>query len=284
MNPTKRLAVIVAISALAIAGCAPKPTSTPADHRTDKDHASDETPSPEPSSRYDTRSFDRYTATYDIHADGSIDVTIDVVFNFNQEPGHGIFLTYRTLGTYDDANNRVWDYTDITATSPSGAPADVTTTFEDDLVQILIGDVNVDDVSGLEEYVVTYTLSGALDDVWASELDSSIAPEDDYIEYDELFWNAIGTGWEIPIDHATIIVKGDAGVEQAVCFAGAVGSTDPCTSDGVSGGVATFTQDHLDPGEGVTIDVGFPAGSFDTTPILRPAADATTSWTGHGGG
>src|SRR5664279_2100508 len=76
-------------------------------------------------SDYSSRSIDKYTATYDIQKDGSAKVRIDFLFNFNNEPGHGAFVTYVTREPYDAKNDRFYRFSDIQVTSPSGAPAEV---------------------------------------------------------------------------------------------------------------------------------------------------------------
>jgi len=224
-------------------------------------------------SDYYTRSIDQYTATYDIHADGSTDVTIDFLFNFNTEPGHGPYITYPTRMPYDGKNDRFYRFLDIHVSSPSGAPAKVSTENSDGWLSIRIGDENIGNVSGVQEYIVTYTIEGTLNATMASELDSSVAPADDKELFDEFYWNVIGRDWTIPIDNVTIIVKGDVGATDLRCYSGAVGSTASCTSADLVDGVATVTHDHVGEYTGMSVAVAFPPGSFDTTPIVRTNND-----------
>lgn len=220
-------------------------------------------------SDYLTRSIDEYTATYDIHADGSTDVTIDFLFNFNLEPGHGPYVTYPTRMPYDSRNDRFYPISNIHASSPTGAPAKTYVSDSNGWIEIKIGDKNIDGIEGVHEYVLTYTIKGTLNETMASELDSSVAPADDKPILDEFYWNVIGRDWTIPIDNVTIIVKGDAQATDLRCFAGGYGSTATCTSATLVDGVATFTQDHVGAYTGMSVAVAFPPGSFDTTPIVR---------------
>jgi len=223
---------------------------------------------------YATRSVDAYTATYDIHKDGSVDVEVDLKFNFNTEPGHGPYVTYITREPYDSKNDRFYPISNIHVTSPSGAPAKVyTSTPETGVTEIRIGDKNIGDVSGVQDYILTYTVKGTLNVTMASEINPKVLPADDKPVYDEFYWNVIGGDWTIPLDNLTIIVKGDVGATALRCFSGGYGSTGSCTSAALAGGVATFTQDHLDSYTGMTVTVGFPPGSFDTTPIVRNKND-----------
>ncbi len=225
-------------------------------------------------SDYSTRSFDAYTATYDIHKDGSVDVEVDLKFNFNTEPGHGPYVTYITREPYDSKNDRFYPISNVHVTSPSGAPAKAyISTPQTGRMEIRIGDENIGDVTGVQDYILTYTVKGTLNSTMASEIDPSVAPADDKAVYDEFFWNVIGGDWTIPLDNITIIVKGDVGAIDLRCFSGGYGSTGACTSATLADGVATFTQTHLDPYTGMTVTVGFPPGSFDTTPIIRNKSD-----------
>ena len=223
---------------------------------------------------YYTRSMDAYTVTYDIHEDGSTDVEVAMKFNFNTEPGHGPYVTYITREPYDSKNDRFYPISNVEVSSPSGAPAKTyISTPETGVMEIRIGDENIGGVTGVQEYILTYTVEGTLNSTMASEIDPSVLLADDKPVYDEFYWNVIGQRWEIPLDNVTVIVKGDAGATDLRCFAGGYGSTGSCTSASLSDGVATFTQDHLDPYTGLTVTVGFPPGSFDTTPIVRTKND-----------
>jgi uncharacterized membrane protein YgcG len=224
-------------------------------------------------SDYSSRSIDKYTATYDIHKDGSTDVEVDLRFNFNTEPGHGPYVTYITREPYDSKNDRFYPISNIHASSPTGAPAGTYESTSNGWLEIKIGDANQGDIQGVQDYVLTYTIKGTLNETMASEIDPNVVPAQDKPVYDEFYWNVIGGDWTIPLDNLTIIVKGDVGAIDLRCFTGGYGSTGACTSAALAGGVATFTQTHLDPYTGMTVTVGFPPGSFDTTPIVRNKSD-----------
>ena len=213
--------------------------------------------------------IDRYTATYDIHADGSTSVTIDFVFDFGTQPGHGPYLTYVTRVLDVDGGDRFYPISDVQASSPTGAPSGVSIEEADGWLKVRIGDEDIDTVSGVQEYVLTYTLEGVLDAVMASDLEDDVAAGDDEHLFDQFVWNVIGEGWEIPLNDITIIVEGDARTLEVVCYAGASDLGDGCTTEEEADGVATFTKDHLDPYAGMTVAVLFSPGSFDTTPILE---------------
>lgn len=220
------------------------------------------------------REITRYDITATLDADGTAHVTTDFDFDFGDDPGHGPYLTLVTRQRYDDTQDRLYRYSDIAASSPSGAPAQVNREDDADAIVLRIGDPDVDDVSGVQRYVVTYTVEG-----WVNQAN-------DQHSGDELNWNVIGNGWEVPLSRLSARVTGPAAVEGAVCFAGAYGDTTPCTSAAVDGAGATFTQDALAVGEEWTTVTGWPGGTFDAPPILGPKYDPMSALNpaGVGGG
>ena len=216
----------------------------------------------------------RWDETYDLQADGSAKVRLEIDFDFGDDPGHGPYFTFPTHQIYDDTYNRVYEITDLTATSPTGAPAKVYTEDGDYWLVVRIGDENIGNVSGVQTYVLTYTVHHVMNSV----TDAVPPGQSDPINADEFYWNAIGDGFEIPISNATVTVMSPVDAIAAQCFAGASGVADPCDSASASGAKATFTHAALSPGQPMTVDVLYPAGSFDTTPQLEIADDTARAF------
>ena len=128
-------------------------------------------------------------------------------------------------------------------------------------VVLKIGDPNRT-VSGTVNYIISYTVSGALTY---------------FSEHDELYWNAVGTSWEVPIDNASVLIKiprelgkDELGVE---CFTGKQGSS--AKDCGISGfdrtdNINLSSTGPLDYGEGLAFVVGFPKGMVE---VLEPEKD-----------
>ncbi len=210
------------------------------------------------------REITRYDVTADAAVDGTVDVTIELDFDFGDDPGHGPYLSFPTRVPYDDELDRVFEYRDVEASSPTGAPADVNRDDESSAVVLRIGDEDVDDVSGVQTYRITMTVDG-----W-------INPANAQHSGDELYWNVIGAGWEVPLSDLTVTVTGPAPVEGAACFVGPEGSTTPCGSATTTGSSATFTQDVVEVGDQLTTVTGWPGGTFPgVEPILRDKPDPT---------
>lgn len=218
----------------------------------------------------------RYDVKVNVAADGTMHVALDFDFDFGDAPGHGPYLTLPTAQQYNDTYDRVFQITDVRATSddPAAAPANVDLSEANGWLQIRIGDKNRGSIRGVHRYAVTYTERGIVNAAGATKAG------------DELYWNVIGDQWTIPLADVTIEVTGPAPVQRVACFAGALGSTGPCDSASPDGPNAHFAQSALAPGEPLTIATSYSAGSFrGVAPILRERwsavrAFALTPWTG----
>lgn len=204
-------------------------------------HADDDTPREWRVTRYDAR--------VDVAADGLSTVRIEFDFHFGRSAGHGPFVTLPTQQRVE-GNPDQWRMVDITlgeVTSPSGAPAETHVTTEEGNQVIRIGREGTR-VDGTQTYVINYTARGLL------------APRHATSGLDEFNWNVIGTGWQVPIDDVTTTVTGPVGITRVACFEGRR-FDQPCeaTSDAST---ASFHASGLEPGQGVQVVAGFPAGTF----------------------
>jgi len=220
------------------------------------------------------REITRYDVTAAVDASGVAHVTVDFDFDFGNDPGHGPYLSLVTRQRYDDSRDRLYRYSDITASSPSGAPAQVNQQDDPSAIVLKIGDPHQGGISGTQHYVVSYTVDG-----WVN-------PANAQHSGDELNWNVIGSGWTVPLSRLSLTLTGPAAAHDAACFAGPAGSTTPCTSEAVAGTGAHFTQDALAVGDQWTAVTGWPGGTFHTAPILGPRFSATAPLNpaGVGGG
>src|SRR5665811_533749 len=221
-----------------------------------------------------SRSVDRYHATYTVQPDGSVKVDADFDFNFGNLPGHGPYLTLPLLQGTDSATRyRSYPITGVTASSPSGAPADVNLDETSGWLEIRLGDPSISDVSGVQAYQLHYTIGAVVNTIPAQAADSTHAAAP---AHQEFFWNAIGDSWLIPLSNLSVDVVGPVASTQVQCYAGAVKSTNPCASARVTAdGRATFTQARLEPGQPFTVVAGYPAGTFpNAAPILVDKSSA----------
>ncbi len=218
------------------------------------------------------REITRWDQTFALNADGSADVRLEIDFDFGNDPGHGPYLLLPTRQGYDDNYDRVYALSDISASSPTGAPAGVNLTEDRYYAELRVGDANIGNVSGVQTYVISYTVDRVMNATTAAETGGSAVG-------DEFYWNAVGDRWVIPISQATVTVEAPVAVTDAQCFAGRQGVSDACSSTSASGNTATFTQDYLSPGQPFTVDVLYPSGSFQTAPNLTEHSDVKRAFT-----
>ena len=96
----------------------------------------------------------RWDETYDLQPDGSARVTLDFDFDFGDDPGHGPYFTFPTHQGYDDTYNRVYDYSDMSASSSTGAPANVYLEDGEYWLVVKVGDADQGNISGKQTYTL----------------------------------------------------------------------------------------------------------------------------------
>lgn len=89
--------------------------------------------------------------------------------------------------------------------------------------------------------------------------------------FDELYWNATGNRWDMPIEraHARIVLPPGARPLQWAAYTGPQGSTERAADVVVDSarGIVSFTaQRRLEPYEGMTVAAGWPPGAIATRP------------------
>ncbi|WP_193311315.1 DUF2207 domain-containing protein [Georgenia satyanarayanai] len=215
--------------------------------------------------------------TIEVRPDGTLAVTETYDWDFGSRQGLGLTRVLDSRFDYqpDPDKVRVYEYGGFTAASPTGAPAGVWPTDEGARVRVDVGapDGSEDRRSGRQTYVLRYTVDGALNAV----RDDPTVPD-----RDELYWNATGHDWDVPIEQATVTVTGPADVVDHACYEGSRGSTAECASLDADGGRVRATSGHLPSGSGVTVVAAYPAGTFGAVePILEDRPERLL-WAGDG--
>ncbi|SDB95620.1 Predicted membrane protein [Raineyella antarctica] len=182
---------------------------------------------------------------------GTLHVTQDFDMEFTGGGDHGpfVYLVTRQAIAGDDSRWRVLEVSNPKVTSPTGAPAKVTVEKAASTYGVRIGDPNRT-VKGTQRYVLTYDLSGVVN------------PNATGGAGDEVNWNVIGTGWEVPMQDVTVTIEGPAAVTGTACYAGDPQSGAPCTATASEGNRAVFSQAGLGAGQGLTVVGQWPVGTF----------------------
>lgn len=193
-----------------------------------------------PSITLAAESIPQFDAVYTVHANGQVEVTETIVYDFGANERHGMF---RVLSTEPPQPASKWYKSrfvtiDIESVQRDGEREPYTVTESGDAVRIKIGDADRT-LTGRHTYTLSYTLIGAL----------SFGPDGT-----ELYWNATGDQWEVPIDMArvTLVDTGSLFLSARACYVGVVGDTSTCTITDTEGGVV-FSASELLPGEQLTV-------------------------------
>ncbi|MFD0900883.1 DUF2207 domain-containing protein [Actinomadura sediminis] len=196
--------------------------------------------------------------TYDVvltlRADGILHVRETITFDF-AGGGHGIVRRLR----YRDGD-RLYEVRDVRASSSTGAPARVRTTKLGHELRIGVG-TRGPEVRGRQAYVIEYDVLRAF------------TPR---AGFDELGWDAIGTGWDVPIEHAAVRVEAPVRLRDVRCRAGRPGASVGCAADRDGRYAIDFTQSGLAAGEGIRVRVRLP----DRAVTAPPPAYARPHWAG----
>jgi hypothetical protein len=198
--------------------------------------------------------IDAYDVSIDIQRDGSIEVTEQIVYDFGFTHHHGIFRNVPVRFHYNGRYDRVYPLEVLSVVGSPGTPDQYEVNKSGSELQIKVGDPDRT-ITGRHVYSLTYRVKGALNG---------------FGDHDELYWNAVGTEWGVPIRLARVTVRGPTTLNQTACFAGPLGSNRPCQTNDLAGETATFAQQELNPYDAVTVVVGFPSGAVPPpTPILE---------------
>src|SRR5690554_2221404 len=203
------------------------------------------------------RQITRYDVVVDLERDGTAQVTIDMDFSFGNHPGHGPYIWLPTRVGYDEDQDRLYKISRVRASSATGAPAKVHLDRGGYAVTVRVGDEDRGNIRGVQQYTISYQLEGMVNGAAGDGT------------FDEFYWNASGSSWEIPISDVGVSVRGPGDLADATCFAGPRGAPEQCTSHSFDGSTAHFTEATLPVGRMLSVLAAWPAGTFEgVEPIL----------------
>lgn len=177
-----------------------------------------------------------------VNTDNSVTVQETIVYDTGSLSRHGI---YRDIYPYSSQRRRM-SITDVSVTDEQGNAYQFDTMHSGNYFRIKIGDPDVT-FSGEKTYVIRYRATRAVAH---------------FSDTDEIYWNALGDAWEMPIDSATATVILPSGVQstQSSCYFGTYGSTDRVSVEHTAQGYACGVSETIYAGEDLSIAVGFSAG------------------------
>lgn len=202
-----------------------------------------------------------FSENIQVAADGTLTVEEVIVYDFGNEPKHGIFrdIPYK----YEARGGRYsLRLSNIKVTDPIGKAIAFSSEKKGNELRLKIGKED-ELISGQHTYVISYKVGRAINF---------------FDDYDELYWNAVGNGWPVAVRQSRVTIDLPAAAAEAEtdmeCFSGAYGSSEPCVSKRFvyegAGQVkqAIFIDDVLQPGQAFTIVLGLPKGLLAQPGIL----------------
>lgn len=198
-------------------------------------------------------------------ADGAMAVEETVRYDFGANDRHGILRDISTKTAYAGIDRRQFQSIRIEDVSVTrdGKPEPFDASTSGGVRSLKIGDADAT-ITGTHEYRIRYTVRRATGH---------------YDAFDELYWNAIGPGWKVPIDRASATLhlppELAALPDRLACYTGPAGATEPCSVQRSADGtrVTASVKDGLEPYEAVTIGVGVPAGVLPAPKIVTIGSD-----------
>ena len=171
---------------------------------------------------------------------------------------HGILRDFPTTYTRPDGSRVVVGF-DVQSVTLDGAEETWTTEGLTNGVRVRIGRADVSLSIGEHEYVIRYRTTRQIGF---------------FADYDELYWNATGTGWTFAIDfaEARITLPEAVPFRQSAVYTGPQGSRgqDAAIVEQQPGHIKFRTTRPLPPGNGLTVAASWQKGIV-TAPTATPA-------------
>jgi uncharacterized membrane protein YgcG len=197
------------------------------------------------------RRFEVYAV---LQSDRTYQVTETIEYDFGVQQRQGIYRVIPVV--YDRAGAKYRLRLDVGPSTLNGGPVEQKVTNEGSNIRIRLGTPG-EYLTGRRVYTITYTTNRAIND---------------FLEDGEreLYWNVTGNGWEVPIEKASFTLVGPTTPTKTICFTGYFGSTaEACVISSEDSVTRISANERLEPGEGLTFAVRYPADAIAELPWWR---------------
>jgi uncharacterized membrane protein len=193
-------------------------------------------------------SINSFQSDIKIEQNSSIIVTETIVADYTQDPHHGLVRTFPLKYKDKNGNNLFLRFEVLSVTDENGKNWPYEQYSAGGNIEIKIGDPNAY-LTQPATFKIAYKVMRAI----------TISLEN----HDELYWNATGNQWDVPIKEAksTVIFGFPIKDEEikATCYTGILGSDEQNCQHSINGGkVEIKGVSQLMPNQGLTVVVGFP--------------------------
>lgn len=200
-----------------------------------------------------------YHTDITIQPDSSLKITETLVYEFGQAQKHGIFreipYKYQARG-----GNFALRLSDFTVTDINDKPINFSESKSAGMVKLKIGDADKY-VSGEQVYKISYLVKRAINY---------------FPDHDELYWNVVGTGWQVPIQSSSATINVPTGsLQKWQCYTGVQNSTaQDCKIEKSSDSQLLLqSSQELGNGAGMTVVVGMNKGMIQKPTIVQQILD-----------
>jgi len=211
----------------------------------------------------------RFDSAIKINEDGMINVTETIVADYTNEAHHGIIRSIPVDYRDQYGNNLSLNFQVVSVTDQNGKAWNFEQYKEGNILNIKAGDADVL-LTEPSTFVITYNVGRAI-----NRFDT----------YDELYWNATGTQWGVPMGTVTAEVTLPDKIQdsdmKATCYTGAYGANEQACTATIKDHTISYTVDSGDGAQvpdlssytGLTIVAGFPKNM-----IAEPSATQQILW------
>lgn len=196
-----------------------------------------------------------YTITANVTKSGLFDVHESITYDFGGQSKHGIFRYIPDKARHDKHHDRSYPTT-VYPSTVDNQPVEQKVSQKGASKVLQIGDPDRT-IAGVHTYRLHYTIDRALNKVDGGP---------------QMYWNAIGSGWDVPISNVTVTVKAPGSIGKVKCYVGATGSRATCQAK-ATGDKATFTQGQLPANQGLTAVAALPSSVTAQPPLLVKRTD-----------
>ena len=201
--------------------------------------------------------FEWYIPEFEVNIqvleNGNLIVTEHIQADFDIKK-HGIYRDIPVKYLNDLGLNYNLRLDVLSVADEQGTPWNYETSKSGQNIRIKIGDADVY-VQDKQEYIIKYSVQRGIKF---------------FDEFDELYWNATGNEWEVPIKKVSLTVEyPDESEVKTTCFTGYRYSRKKNCTQNSDENKAYFSTKNLAPHEGLTASIAFEKELLTPPPILK---------------
>ncbi len=211
-----------------------------------------------------SESIQSFNTEITAHKDGSLEIVENIKYDFSNIQKHGIFRNIFLTNTIEGVTRKI--DVQIVKVFKNDKEEKYEVSNNKNTLNLKIGKAQTT-ISGIQEYAIFYKVKNAIGN---------------FDDHDEIYWNATGNEWDVPIYSSQVLVKTDLNIPitKYTCFTGKYGSKDKNCEFIQNNNIGIFkTKERLNAGEGLSIVAAFPPDTFPKSKVevLKPEISKRTA-------